>query len=141
VGPGTYRPLVVLGGIKAIGTDIIDRIGDGEPTDFRLVQSFDADHIITNPPFDLAPQFVLHGLDLVSGKVAVVQRTSWLEGERRYQSLFCHGWLANVWQFRSRISMPPDGSSAPAKGGAVAFAWFVFSRGHSGPWSGGWLPI
>jgi hypothetical protein len=128
-------------GINAIGTDIVDRIGDGGPVDFLTTQSFAAEHIITNPPFNLGEQFVLHGLDLVTGKVCILQRTAWLEGERRYQSVFRHGRLANVWQFRSRISMPPGDSSTPAKGGAVAFAWFVFSRGHSGPWSGGWLPI
>lgn len=128
-------------GINAVGTDIIDRFGNGAaPVDFLAVHSFAADHIVTNPPFNLGVEFALHGLDLVTDKVCILQRTAWLEGERRYQSLFRHKWLANVWQFRSRISMPPGNSSAPAKGGATAFAWFVFSRSHTGPCPLGWLP-
>ena len=86
--------------------DIVDRIGDGaSPVDFLAVHSFAADHIITNPPFNLGVEFALHGLGIVTGKVCILQRTAWLEGERRYQQLFRHQWLANVWQFRRRVSI------------------------------------
>ena len=97
-------------------------------------------HIVTNPPFKLGVEFALRGLELTCGKVCILQRTVWLEGARRYQALFSKGHLMRVWQFRSRVSMPPGGTDVPAQGGSLSFAWFVFSRSHVGPWTGGWLP-
>jgi hypothetical protein len=126
-------------GMHAIGSDIIQRGAATIVGDFLQMRDVLGDNIICNPPFNIAVDFVLHGLQLISGKVAVLQRTSWLEGERRYQSLFKHDRLVKSLQFRSRISMPPGGSSTPAKGGAVAFGWFCFSRDHKGPPTLGWL--
>lgn len=128
-------------GIEAVGSDIIDRGYGIAPNDFLVGPFFPAvRHVISNPPFGIAVEFTTRALALVDGKVAILQRTSWLEGERRYQALFAKGHLMRMWQFRSRISMPPGDSGSEPKGGSVSFAWFVFSAAHSGPWSGGWLP-
>lgn len=135
-------------GLPAIGSDIVDRgwrspkLAGDDPQlrDFLEQRATSAMNIITNPPFNLAVEFALHAMELVEGKVCILQRTTWLEGERRYQALFSKGHLMRVWQFRSRISMPPGDSTSPAVGGSVAFAWFVFSRAHNGPYHGGWLP-
>ena len=132
-------------GIRAVGSDIADRGygvtgSDFLSLDFRTSFMPAAHHIITNPPFSLAMEFALRGLRCVPGKVCILQRTVWLEGERRHRELFSKGHLARVWQFRKRISMPPGGADVPAQGGSVAFAWFVFCHDHQGPWAGGWLP-
>lgn len=126
-------------GILARGTDIADR-GYGGIADFLVTEGIGDTNIITNPPFNLAVQFALRALDRTTEKVAILQRTTWLEGERRYQELFLPHPPARIWQFRSRISMPPGNSGAEAKGGSVAFAWYVWSRDHSGAPSLGWLP-
>lgn len=127
-------------GYETFGSDIIDRgYLDYGPGDF-LTSERPFDNFLSNPPFGIAVDFVLHALSLASNKVAILQRTSWLEGEKRYQQLFSRNQLAHVWQFRSRISMPPGDSDAEAKGGSVAFAWFVFCRDHNGPPTLGWLP-
>lgn len=126
-------------GMDAWGSDIADR-GYGSIFFDFLTSSATADNIITNPPFGLAVSFVLHGLRLVRGKVAILQRTAWLEGEARYNHLFASGHLARVWQFRKRISMPPGDVVVKAQGGSRAFAWFVFDESHDGPPTLGWLP-
>lgn len=128
-------------GLLASGTDIVDR--GWKPSfqqDFLALDFTDAGHVITNPPFSLGVEFTLKALQLVPGKVCILQRTVWLEGERRYRRLFMCNHLMRVWQFRSRISMPPGDSESAPTGGSVSFAWFVFSRAHCGPWQGGWLP-
>jgi hypothetical protein len=126
-------------GLRATGSDLVYRgYGIGGVAFLATDESFD--NIVTNPPFNLAMEFALHALRHTWGKVCILQKTSWLEGERRYQALFSKGHLARVWQFRKRISMPPGGKDIPAKNGSTSFAWFVFMRSHSGPWEGGWLP-
>lgn len=130
--------------IPYVGSDICDRgwLGSiiGDFLDPTWATRPPADHIVCNPPFSLGVEFALRALELVPGKVCILQRTVWLEGERRYQKLFSAGHLMRVWQFRSRISMPPGDSESEPRGGSVAFAWYVFSRSHTGPYSGGWLP-
>lgn len=128
-------------GYETFGSDVIDRgYLDYGPGDF-LTSDRTFDNFLSNPPFGIAVDFVLHALTLASDKVVILQRTAWLEGDRRYQRLFSLGHLARVWQFRSRISMPPGNSDMEAKGGSVSFAWFVFSRQHQGTsFEGGWLP-
>lgn len=128
-------------GLVAHGSDIVDR-GFGDPgIDFlTMTTQGKFASIICNPPFSLGVEFTLKALELVGGKVCILQRTVWLEGERRYKRLFAKGHLMRIWQFRSRISMPPGASDSPVKGGSVSFAWFVFSRAHQGPYAGGWLP-
>ncbi len=134
------RRLLNRGYRDVVASDIAAR-GYGEVQDFFSFTRplYGAQSIVSNPPFSVASEFVLHGLSLVS-TVAVLQRTAWLEGEKRYQRLFRHGHLARVLQFRSRVSMPPGGSQAPAKGGSVAYAWFVFRGEHQGAAELGWLP-
>ena len=47
-----------------------------------------ADWIITNPPFKIACEFTLRGLDLATEAVAMLVRTQWIEGVGRYEQLF-----------------------------------------------------
>src|SRR3954468_499369 len=107
-------------GIRATGSDIADR-GYGSLKDF-LQDTDTFTDIVTNPPFALAEAFTLHAIPRTILKVAILQRTTWLEGEKRYQSLFRHEWLSKVWQFRSRISMPPGGSDIKPTNGSIAYA-------------------
>lgn len=123
----------------SLGTDIADR-GYGKQSDFLTGWTEWRHDIIMNPPYSLATDFALHALDIGAQKIAILQRTAWLEGESRYKRLFSLNKLARIWQFRSRISMPPGGQNIEAKNGSVAFAWFVFERNHNGPPTLGWLP-
>ena len=82
--------------------------------------------------------FLLHALKLTTGKVALLARLALLEGQKR-RALFQSTPLARVWVSSRRVSMPPGGTDIPAKGGAIAYAWFVWERGYSGAPSLGWL--
>ncbi len=129
--------------IPSVGYDIADRGFPGTRVhDFLKLGDYGETNmaVVTNPPFAKAMEFALHGLELTKEKVCILQRTTWLEGEGRYQKLFSKGHLMRIWQFRSRISMPPGGIEVPAENGSVSFAWYVFSRAHSGFPTLGWLP-
>jgi hypothetical protein len=98
--------------------------------------------VVTNPPFQLAQQFVEHALKMVTGKVAIIQRLAFLEGQRRGK-LFRATPPARVWVFSPRQSMPPGGSDVPAQNGSIAYCWLVWDATvvtTLGQTRLGWLP-
>lgn len=152
-GSGNIPQACLARGILAIGTDIVDR-GYGKVANFfdsRLsyrgrgpwpqggVGAFDA--LITNPPFTLAADIVLHALRTYPRAriVAILARSSLLEGVQRHTTLFAPYPPARVWQFSWRVSCPPGGTSIAAKGGSVPYSWLVWDRAHAGPPHLGWL--
>jgi hypothetical protein len=88
--------------------------------------------IVTNPPYKLADQFVAHALNLCP-RVVMLLRLAFLESVRRTPILDT-GHLARVHVFKRRAPMMHrDGWTGPRVTSALAFAWFVFDRNHSGP--------
>ncbi len=87
----------------------------------------DIEFVITNPPFRLAKQFIERGLDVASVGIAVVVRTSFLEGIDRYETLFRDNpptivapFVERIPMFRGRID--PTGSSA------TSYTWLVWIK-------------
>lgn len=137
-GGGNIPERCIAQDYDAYGSDIVDRGYGSADCDF-LITSTVHDNILTNPPFNLAQRFVEHALTLTTGKVAIVQRLAFLEGKAR-SKFFAETPLARVWVHSSRQSMPPGGSGQEAKGGSVAYAWFVWDHNHTGSPKLGWLP-
>src|SRR5262249_34904638 len=88
----------------------------------------------------LAAQFIEHALALAP-TVMMLLRLGFLEGGNRNdisgrarRAVLDHGKLARVHVFKNRLPMiHRDGWAGPrAKSSAVAFAWFVWDRFHSG---------
>lgn len=120
-------------GLDAFGTDIVNR-GYGERVDFLSPSSrsgISATSIISNPPFSHMQEWADISLTIVSDRVALLGRLAFLEGQAR-AAWFDKSPLKTVYVLSKRISMPPGGSGVVAKGGSIAFAWFVFQRGFSG---------
>ncbi|GEP12270.1 hypothetical protein [Methylobacterium gnaphalii] len=84
------------------------------------------DLLATNPPFNAALAFVLRGLT-VAKVVAILVRTSWIEGERRYSELFRERPPTLYAQFVERVPMV-KGRWDPAASTATAYAWIVWVR-------------
>lgn len=90
--------------------------------------------IVTNPPYKLAGQFVLHALTF-GVPVYMLLRLAFLESERR-RTILENGWLRRVYVFRNRLPMMyRHGYSRTLKQGssAIPFAWFCWDPMHSGP--------
>lgn len=141
-GGGNIPRVCQAHGISAVGSDLMDR-GSGWPArDFLDMREAPAgvQHVICNPPFQLAQRFVEHALRLVPGKVAIVQRLAFLEGQAR-REFFERSGLSHVWIHSSRQSMPPGGVAMKADGGSVAYCWLVWRRTPPGQhWTGWFLP-
>lgn len=140
-GDGAISKLFEEHGHRVVSSDLVDR-GYGESRiDFLMEYTSRAPNIVTNPPFKLAVPFVRHSLKLTTGKVAMLLKIAFLEGQER-AALFKESPLARVHVFSQRLAFVPGGSTEARKldgGGMMAFAWFVWEHGYTGPPQLGWI--
>lgn len=138
-GGGTIPKVFRDRNLQCEGSDLVDRGFGFKKADYLdPLMNPHSENIVTNPPFNLAEQFVLKALQR-NNKVAILQRLAWLESAKR-RMFFESTPLARVWVFARRVSMPPGGTDINQKGGSIPFAWFVWDYCHKGPPILGWLP-
>jgi hypothetical protein len=124
-------------GGRCLGTDLTYRgFGEGGVDFFSTTKT--ADNIISNPPYNRINFYIPRALKKTSKKVVLLARLTLLEGQAR-RTMFEYTPLARVWVSSRRVSMSSGGSSVEAKGGAIAYAWFVWEHGYSGKPTIGWL--
>lgn len=126
---------------EIVSTDLIQReerfgisIQDG--IDF-LTHNFNRkfDNIITNPPFNLAQEFIERALDLANDKVIMFAKIQLLEGNRR-REMFENSPLKYVYVFSKRVNPLRNGEELDERGkpwaSTMCFAWFVWEQGYEG---------
>lgn len=140
-GDGAISEALRAAGHEVVSTDLVDRGYGLARRDFLFEQQKLAPAIITNPPFKLADEFVIHALALGTEKVAMFMRLAWLEGGQRHARLWSRHPPARIWTFSRRQTLwRGDDPNAKDKGGAIAFAWFVWDLGFTGHPELRWLP-
>ncbi|KAA3527073.1 methyltransferase [Agrobacterium vitis] len=87
--------------------------------------------IISNPPFRLAEQFIARALDIATVGVAMIVRTSFLEGIGRYENLFSKTPPNIVAQFSERVPMVKGRLTATGST-ATSYCWLVWLHGEQG---------
>lgn len=119
--------------------DIFD-YGAGAPVEDFLFSDPHAqtDWVITNPPFKLAERFIAHGLKVARAGVAMLVRTSFLEGVDRYNQLFSRAPPTVVAQFAERLPMV-KGRCDPDASSATSYCWLVWRHGRA-PMPMAWIP-
>lgn len=129
-----------------IGSDIHDYgAGYKAGVDFLLPGSpffcGGVDWVITNPPFRLAEQFARRGLDVARKGVALLTRTSFLEGAQRHRDLFAVHPPLIVAQFVERVPMV-KGRCDPKASTATSYCWIVWvpDRQRANPTEFVWIP-
>ena len=104
----------------------IDDFGQDRIADFLKTDEKDKYHyIITNPPFNLAEEFVLKALRQAKFCVAVFARTQFLESVGRYERLFKQNPPTIIAQFTERVPIIKGRLSANAST-ATSYAWFIW---------------
>lgn len=108
--------------------DIYDR-GYGRVGDFLAahIEPQSYDWVITNPPFNLAEEFILKSLDIARDGVAMITRTSFLESIGRYERLFSKRPPSIVAQFVERCAMLKGRLDRNATT-ATSYCWMVWSK-------------
>lgn len=103
-------------------------------TEFRQV-----DHVITNPPYSLAQQFVEHAIECAKIKVAMLCKLAFLEGKARY-TLFQENPIKTVYVFSKRLPLTKEGDRRK-QSSMIPFAWFVWEKGFKGKTSIDWILV
>lgn len=126
--------------VQAWGSDVFDYGIGAQVVDFLFPSPVleSPDWVITNPPFRLAEQFIARALDVAEEGCAVLVRTSFLEGQGRYQRLFSVNPPTIVAQFVERLPMVKGRVDRKAST-ATSYAWLVWMHGKQ-PRSFQWIP-
>lgn len=106
-----------------IGAEVGSFVGEG----IDVVQAAGKpDWIITNPPFNLAEPFLERALREAPG-VALLVRTSWLEGGERFRQIFSPDKTppSVIAQFSERVPMV-KGRWDPDASTATSYAWVIW---------------
>jgi hypothetical protein len=139
-GHGNIVNVLRAHGHEVIATDVADYGVPITPPgywgrDFLLEVNAPAgtDAIVTNPPFAIVEKFVAHALKLEVPMIVFLLRLAFMESERRCSILEGTG-LARIHVFRKRLPfMHRAGWTGPKANSGMAFAWFVFEHGYTGP--------
>ena len=100
---------------------------------------FQPNWVITNPPFRLAEEFVHQGLKRATSGVAIIVRTSFLEGISRYENLFHVNPPYRIAQFCERVVMV-KGRLEPKGSSATSYCWLIWLKNWKGNPSFVWIP-
>lgn len=129
---------------RVVSTDVIDR-GYGQVQDFLLAKEMPSgcSCIITNPPYKLATEFILHALSLLpdGGRCIMFLKTTFLEGEKRHRLLFSKHPPLRILQFSKRVLCAKNAEFQKMRkvGSAVSYAWFVWEKGYKGETTITWI--
>lgn len=106
-----------------VGYDVGSFVGEG--ADMARCP-FVPDFVITNPPFNLALDFVKRAFKEARQGVAILVRSNWLEGSKRYHELFQDTPPTTVAQFVERVPMV-KGRWDPEASTATSYCWVVWN--------------
>lgn len=122
-GSGSISKILIQQGYKVISSDIYD-FGYGKVKDmfsYKCVK----DNVITNPPFNLIEEFILHFLPLVKYKFAVLCRINFIQSQKRFDTIFKNTPPSRIKVFVNRINFLPNYA---VKSGMLVTGWFIWDK-------------
>ena len=140
-GAGHIAKVLEEYGYEVVASNLVDR-GFGETgVDFLRVPTPRARCLITNPPFSLDEEFVLHALDLGYEIAIFFLRLKWLCGADRYRRIMAPYPPCLVLPFIERIKFYAGDTAIDEQPGwnTEDFAWFVWRKGFIGKPTIDWL--
>jgi hypothetical protein len=123
------RPLREYFG-HVVATDAYD-YGGNVILDFLTVSKTEIPHpvhfVITNPPYGSAQDFIMKALEISDMGVAMLVRTNFLEGQKRFNQLFRYLPPTVIAQFVERVPMV-KGRYDPKASTATSYCWLVWDK-------------
>lgn len=103
--------------------------GFGDVVNFLEPSSYDkpVDWIITNPPFRMAEAFIDKANKVATQGIAMLTRTVFLEGCKRYESLFSKNPPNFVAQYAERVPMVKGRLDRNAST-ATSYSWLIWDK-------------
>lgn len=144
-GKGHISECLKSSGYDVVSTDLINRgYGvTGDEYDF-LSDNVTATgmHIITNPPYKYAQEFVEKSMDIIQDDrlCCMLMKLTFLEGKKRYE-MFKKYPPKHLLVFSNRINCAHGGDfeKESALGGAVAYGWYIWEKGYTGKTMIDWI--
>lgn len=122
-GDGRMAEVLKAAGYQVISTDLIDRDYGRAGIDFLLENTI-VDNIVTNPPFNLAFEFMEQGLRLADKCLALLLPIRYLTGKKRAIFYKKHP--------PTKIIVIPNKIDFIGTGNPVMeFAWFIWEKGKN----------
>lgn len=139
-GEGHIAKVLKAHGYKVFESDLVDRGYGLTGLDFleEAANGTLREDIITNPPYKYAKEFVEKALEMVADghKVAMFLKLTFLEGQGR-RELFRKYPPQTVYVSSARLRCGKNGDFYGSS--AVAYAWYVWVKGHTGPTQIKWI--
>lgn len=138
-GEGHISKVLEGHGYNVESMDLIDRGFGKGGIDFLAYNEVVDKDIITNPPYNMAQEFVEHAMELITDghKVAMFLKLSFLETKDR-KKMFAKYPPKRIWVSSSRLGCAKNGEFKKDKNGklkadsAVCYCWFVWEKGFVG---------
>ena len=147
-GTGNLAEVLKNRGYDVVCSDLKNR-GYGRPgmLNVDFLQNYDfpirynVGIILTNPPYSLANEFILHALRVLpqGGVYIALMNVSSLAGIARYEKIYRYGTLREVYVFSKRIGCWKNNERDDNKAHIVNYAWYVFQKGYTGQPTLYWL--
>ncbi len=139
-GEGHISQCLLKHGYIVRSTDLIDRGYGTSGIDFLKEDVKAQGDIITNPPYRYATEFILKALELVEEghHVYMFLKLTALEGQKRYKNIYSKYPPKTVYVFSKRVNCWKNGEPDD-EGSAVAYAWYVWEKGYTGPTTLKWI--
>ena len=136
-GAGHLAKEFFLAGKLRLATDIVNRGFQFQDrcNDFLMLNEEWRGDIITNPPYNLAAEFVLHALKIVPSGSYVVMflPITFLESQSRYSKIFLHYPPKRVHVYAKRMRCLLNGDFERSEHNTMkCYAWFVWQNGFAG---------
>lgn len=151
-GNGNLSNYLRENGYRVIASDLKNRGGYSVTSDIDFLKTGDCfwshygamiecNIILTNPPYSLANEFILHALDILpeGGFYIALMNITYLHGIARYEQIYSKGCLRYVYVFSKKISCWKNGVRDDKGGRMIVYAWYVFQKGYDGVCSLFWL--
>lgn len=97
------------------------------------------DWVITNPPFNLALEFIQRSHDIAKVGVAMFCRTTILEGKKRFENLYKNNPPNIIAQFVERVPIDKGKINRKAAS-AVPYLWLVWNKNSTETSKLMWIP-
>lgn len=123
-GNGKMAEVLKKAGYSVEATDLIDRGYGRSGYDF-LLENTHVDNIVTNPPFNLAYEFIIQGLRLSTKCLALFLPIRYLTGKKRAE-------LYKKFPPTKVIVIPNKVDFLGNKNPVMEFAWFIWDKEASG---------
>lgn len=135
------KVLIEKGGLEVYSSDLLDYGYGAAGIDFTIENNlFTGGHrrvqnVITNPPFNIALDFVYMAKRVADHKICLLLKTTFLEGVERKTMWKDKAFpFKCMYQFSRRVSFGSEKvkSNKQSSGGMMSFAWFVWDKKYEG---------